>query len=98
MSASVRVPFSHLPLVTRNAINQPRLKKAATPAEYHFLNLLASLGVPYRFQQGFYTPYHRIVDFYLPDHNLIVEIDGPCHDPERDMRRDRRFEAVRRKR
>jgi hypothetical protein len=53
MSPSVRVPFSHLPLVKRNAINQARLKKAATPAEQYFLNCLASLGVPYRFQQGF---------------------------------------------
>ena len=96
MATAARVPFHHLPLVKRNAINQARLKKAATPAEHHFLNCLASLGVPYRFQQGFYTPYHRIVDFYLPDHNLIVEIDGPCHDPERDMRRDRWFTSVRR--
>jgi very-short-patch-repair endonuclease len=54
-------------------------------------NLPRKAGVPYRFQQGFYTPYHRIVDFYLPEQNLVIEIDGPCHDPEKDRRRDEWF-------
>ena len=89
------VPFSRLPFATRHSIHRAQLKKQATPPENCFLRHLASLGITYRFQQGFYTPCYRIVDFYLPDHNLIIEIDGPCHDPENDRRRDARFESVR---
>jgi G:T-mismatch repair DNA endonuclease (very short patch repair protein) len=46
-----------LPLKKRHAINIARLRKAATDAELVFRDFLASLGAPYRFQQGFYTPY-----------------------------------------
>ena len=56
---------------------------------------LASLGLSYRFQQGFYTPFYRIADFYLPTLNIIIELDGPCHDPEKDKSRDQWFERVR---
>jgi hypothetical protein len=35
------------------------------------------------------------VDFNLPDHNLIIKIDGPRHDPEEDKSRDRWFTGVR---
>ncbi len=88
--------FCQLPLKKRHAINVARLRKAATPAELLFRNFLASLGVPYRFQQGFYNPYYRIVDFYLPEHRIAIEIDGESHtDPERDRRLDEWFERVR---
>ena len=50
-----------------------------TPAEDVFCRIHVERGQCYRFQQGSYSPYYRIVDFYLPDHNLIIEIDGPCH-------------------
>lgn len=80
---------------TRHCINRAKLTKRATPAENVFLHYLESLGLSYRFQQGFYTPYYRIVDFYLPDHNLIIEVDGPCHNPEKDCRRDEWFTRVR---
>jgi len=53
-----------------------------------FLAQLAKLGLPYRFQQVFSQPYYRIVHSYLPDLNLIIEIDGVYHDAERDRRRD----------
>jgi very-short-patch-repair endonuclease len=67
-----------------------------TPAENRFCCYLAARGLSYRFQQGFYTPFYRIVDFYLPDHNLIVEIGGPCHDADKDRHRDSWFQSVRR--
>jgi very-short-patch-repair endonuclease len=89
------VPFSRLPFAARHSIYKAQLKNQATPAENCFLRHLATLGITYRFQQGFYTPYYRIADFYLPDHNLIVEIDGPCHDAEKDRRRDEWFTRVR---
>jgi hypothetical protein len=46
--------FCQLPLGKRYSINVARLRKAATPAELAFKTFLASLGAPYRFQQGFY--------------------------------------------
>lgn len=88
--------FCQLPLKKRHAINVARLRKAATEAELAFQDFLASLGAPYRFQQGFYTPYYRIVDFYLPEHKLAIEIDGPSHqNPSHDRRMDAWFERVR---
>lgn len=30
----------------------------------------------------------------MPHQNLIIEIDGPCHDPEKDRGRDESFEGV----
>jgi very-short-patch-repair endonuclease len=72
-----------------------RLRKHATAAENEFCWYLDKLGLSYRFQQGFYSPYYRIVDFYLPDHNLIIEIDGPYHDVDDDRRRDELFASVR---
>lgn len=89
------VRFSRLPFVARHAIHKAQLHKQSTPAENWFCRHLASLGLTYRFQQGFYTPYYRIVDFYLPEENLIIEIDGPCHDAEEDRRRDAEFTAAR---
>jgi len=89
------VPFSKLPRAKQFAIFVAQRKQRATPAENLFCSYLASLGLSYRFQQGFYTPYYRIADFYLPAYNIIIEIDGPCHDPETDQRRDRWFEQVR---
>src|SRR5687768_8890581 len=87
--------FCELPLKRRHSINVARLRKAATPAELRMRDFLATLGAPYRFQQGFYQPYYRIVDFYLPANNLIIEIDGPSHNPEKDRRRDDWFQRVR---
>jgi very-short-patch-repair endonuclease len=63
-----------------------QLPQATTPKDF-----LAALGVPYRFQQGFYTPFYRIVDFYLPEQNIAIELDGGCHDHEKDSRRDEWF-------
>jgi very-short-patch-repair endonuclease len=89
------VPFSKLPPAKQHAIFVAQRKQRATPAENVFCSYLASLGLSYRFRQGFYTPYYRIADFYLPTFNVIIEIDGPCHDPEKDRRRDTWFEQVR---
>jgi very-short-patch-repair endonuclease len=79
----------------RHAIYVGRLKRQTTAAERRFCWGLAQLGLDYRFQQGFYHPHYRIADFYLPGHNLIIEIDGPYHDPENDQLRDESFERAR---
>jgi very-short-patch-repair endonuclease len=80
--------FNRLPLGKRHTIYAAQLRKQATPAENLFRDHLASLGLPYRFQHGIFKPHYRIVDFYLPEQNLIVEIDGPYHDREKDRKRD----------
>ena len=36
------------------------------------------------FQKGFLKPFHRIVDFYLPQYRLIIEIDGGYHNDTKD--------------
>lgn len=82
------VQFGQVSFATRHAIHKAQLKKQATPAERRFCCYLAERGLTYRFQQGFFTPYYRIADFYLPDENLIVEIDGAYHNAERDRQRD----------
>lgn len=75
--------------------NRATLLKKATPAERAFCCYLATLGFAYRQQQGFYTPFYRIADFYLPDQNLIIEIDGSYHNAEADKVKDERFLAAR---
>ena len=79
----------------RHSIHKAQLKKQTTPAENCFLRHLATLGLTYRFQQGFYTPYYRIADFYLPEQKLIIEIDGPYHNSEEDRSRDNWFQHAR---
>ena len=80
--------FNRLPLGKRHEIYAAQLRKQATPAESVFRAHLAALGLPYRFQHGFFKPKHRVVDFYLPEQKLIVEIDGPYHDVDRDLSAD----------
>lgn len=75
----------------RHAIYVQKLRRNATEAEHGFCCYLASLGLDYRFQQGFYHPFVRIADFHIPALNLIIEIDGPWHDAEKDRRRDEWF-------
>jgi very-short-patch-repair endonuclease len=87
--------FSGMTMAKRHAIFVSRLKKQATPAERRFCCRLEELGLTYRFQQGFYHPFYRIADFYLPDLKLIIEIDGRYHDAEEDRRKDAAFEAAR---
>jgi very-short-patch-repair endonuclease len=89
------IPFGKLPFAARHSIHKAQLKRQATPAERRFCCHLDSRGITYRFQQGFFTPCYRIADFYLPDLNLIIEIDGGYHDAEKDRIRDEMFESAR---
>jgi len=52
----------------------------ATPTEIKMKMLLTELGVKYEFQKIYYVGYsHYVVDFYLPEQNLVIEIDGQQH-------------------
>lgn len=57
--------------------NQERLRKTPTTAEKTFFDRLLDADITFVFQQVF-SPY--IVDFYLPDINTVIEIDGSSHD------------------
>ena len=58
----------------------------ATEAERHFYKILESLGINFKFQHPIYNKskdgtikQFYIPDFFLPDINTIVEIDGGYH-------------------
>ena len=60
------------------------LKRQATEAEIKFCQVLDEYGFKYEFQKPFkHFDTFVIVDFYLPDYLMVVEIDGGYHlDPE----------------
>ncbi len=65
-----------------------QMRRAMTPAEARLWERLrrSQLGVNFRRQQvidGF------IADFYCHAAALVVEVDGPIHEPEYDAERDR---------
>lgn len=59
-----------------------RLVERATPAELKFKELLDRSGVNYVFQKIIKRPNgkHFVVDFYIVEKNMVIEIDGPYHD------------------
>lgn len=82
----------------RNSLYKAQLKRKATEAEVAFGFILANSGVtPFSFQKGFFVPFHRIYDFYLPGHKIAFEIDGGYHlaIAEKDQRKDDWFKHKR---
>lgn len=61
-----------------------QLIKRATKEELIFKQYLDDNNIRYMFQKGFLKPFHRIVDFYLPQYRLIIEIDGGYHNDTKD--------------
>lgn len=54
--------------------------KNATPTELKMKMLLSELGVAYEFQKIYFVGFsYYIVDFYLPEYNMVIEIDGQQH-------------------
>lgn len=66
-------------LQRRNAGYVKGLRKRATLSEILVANWLLESGINYIFQKGFFVPFHRIVDFYLPKRKIIIEVDGEIH-------------------
>ena len=67
---------------TKNIIKnyQAELTKKQTPAERKFKAFLKQYEISYQFQKIIKTNNkYYIVDFYLPEHHIIVEIDGDYH-------------------
>lgn len=56
------------------------LIKRQTPSEVKFKAILKLMNIKYEFQKIFYTEQtFYIVDFYLPEYKIIIEIDGGYH-------------------
>ena len=66
------------------------LVKKQTKSEKKFKALLKSLKVEYKFQQVFRGEGQmRIVDFFLPDYNYVIEVDGGYHTTELQKQKDK---------
>lgn len=62
-----------------NSLYKLLLKKKATPEEIIVGDWLWNNKIYFQFQKGFFAPFHRICDFYLPAYGLIIEVDGGYH-------------------
>jgi len=73
-------------------------RKKLTPAAKHFKKLLEKSGVRFKSEKMIpKPPTFILVDFYIPDRNLCIELDGGYHtDPEqraKDIERDKYLEV-----
>lgn len=77
----------------KNALYLSELRRNPTKAEIIFGDYLYKRGVRFIFQKGFFTPFHRIVDFYIPVRKICIEVDGSSHlfKQDIDYRRDKWF-------
>lgn len=66
-------------LSAKNSLYRMQLRNKVTEAEKIFGDYLWNNKVYFTFQKGFFTPFHRIADFYIPALKLIIEIDGGYH-------------------
>ncbi len=67
-----------------------RLRRVPTEAESVFMAKLEVLDIPYFFQVKYsFKGFGGIVDFYLPDSRLFVEVDGGYHQSLEQQEKDR---------
>lgn len=61
------------------------LVRDKTKAEDGFKNILMELGIPFQFQYPIFSKAGKyfIVDFLIPEDNIVVEIDGHYHKKQR---------------
>lgn len=66
------------------------LKKNITPSELRIKILLKELKINTKFQKGFIAGKNFcIVDFYIPKHALVLEVDGGYHNNIEQIKRDK---------
>lgn len=65
-------------LAKRNTKFIKQLRRKATQTEIIVGKWLLANNTHFIFQKGFFKPFHRIVDFYLPKIG-IIEVDGGYH-------------------
>lgn len=75
----------------KNSLYRMKLKNMPTKSEVIFKKYLIENKVVFMFQKGFLNPFHRIVDFYIPNGQIIIEIDGGYHKEtvEKDANKDK---------
>lgn len=77
-----------------------RLRENTTPAEAALMDKFDRAGVKYVFQQYMEGDgWYRIVDFFIPIKNIIVELDGSHHYDSKkqyiwDLRKDAYFSKI----
>jgi very-short-patch-repair endonuclease len=78
VSVTIGKPFGNLKEVAEKF--RKELIEKQTQPEKNTKAVLKSLDIKYDFQRIFYN-YNGfyIVDFYLPDHGIVIEIDGGFH-------------------
>jgi very-short-patch-repair endonuclease len=70
-----------------------RMRHEATPFEVIlWRHLSGSKLAGFKFRRQHVID-NRIVDFFCPAKNLIIEVDGDTHDPEKDAERDEALNA-----
>ena len=81
----------------KNAGYVKGLRKRATLPEIVLGQYLLDKKIYFIFQKGFLTPFHRIVDFYLPKRQIIIEVDGDIHrfSVDKDKNKDTQFSIKR---
>lgn len=80
-------------MARRISMRQAQLRATNSRAELLVKSALDKLGVRYIFQKGFMCKGEavRLVDFMLPGNSILLEIDGPEHDPIKDAYRERQI-------
>lgn len=71
----------HFTLTDSAKFNKAKLTQTATNAEKKFIGILKSNDIKYEFQKiCYYEDKYYIVDFFIPESKIVVEIDGRYHD------------------
>ena len=71
--------------MTNKGLNKGDLRKKDTPQELLVLEWVRATGLGANAQEDF-PPY--VADVYVPDLELVIEVDGPLHMKKRDKKRD----------
>lgn len=77
-------------LIKQNNRYLKELRSKPTRTEKLVGKYLVERGIYFIFQKGFFKPFHRIADFYLPKRKIIIEVDGKYHNNklEKDRQKD----------
>jgi very-short-patch-repair endonuclease len=89
--------YSNPTLVQTSKFYLNKLTLSETPAEIHIKKLLNEIGVEYEFQKVIFVPKSEffILDIYLPQLHLYIELDGSHHYTDEGMLKDtKRFKKL----
>ena len=66
-----------------------KLKNNRPPAERAIQTLLKKMCIEFKPQRAFIKGNFLFADYYLPKHNLVIEVDGGYHNTAKQQRRDK---------